>query len=71
MANTSSVICAAKSDCFKKLHLDMYGYRDSKKEVIGKNNPINVVYAIIEALNNMNTIQEDARKRGKKVSEIL
>ena len=51
--------------------LELAGYRDIKTKVIGTNNPRNVVYATIEALKNMNTIQEVARKRGKKVSEIL
>ena len=51
--------------------LELAGYRDIKTKVIGTNNPRNVVYATIEALKNMNTIQEVAKKRGKKVSEIL
>jgi len=51
--------------------LELAGYKDIRTKVIGTNNPRNVVYATIEALKNMNTIQEVARKRGKKVSEIL
>ena len=51
--------------------LELAGYRDIKTKVIGTNNPRNVVYATIEALKSMDTIQEVARKRGKKVSEIL
>ncbi|MBP3464030.1 MAG: 30S ribosomal protein S5 [Clostridia bacterium] len=51
--------------------LELAGYRDIKTKVIGTNNPRNVVYATIEALKSMNTIQEVAKKRGKKVSEIL
>ena len=51
--------------------LELAGYRDIKTKVIGTNNPRNVVYATIEALKNMSTIQEVAKKRGKKVSEIL
>ncbi len=51
--------------------LELAGYRDIKTKVIGTNNPRNVVYATIEALKNMNTIQEVAKKRRKKVSEIL
>lgn len=46
--------------------LELAGYRDIKTKVIGTNNPRNVVYATIEALKNMNTIQEVAKKRGKK-----
>ena len=51
--------------------LELAGYRDINTKVIGTNNPRNVVYATIEALKNMNTVQEVAKKRGKKVSEIL
>ncbi len=51
--------------------LELAGYRDIKTKVIGTNNPRNVVYATIEALKNMNTIQEVAKKKRKKVSEIL
>ena len=51
--------------------LELAGYRDIKTKIIGTNNPRNVVYATIEALKSMSTIEEVARKRGKKVSEIL
>ena len=51
--------------------LELAGYKDINSKVLGTNNPRNVVYATIEALKNMSTIQEVAKKRGKKVSEIL
>ena len=51
--------------------LELAGYRDIKTKIIGTNNTRNVVYATIEALKNMSTVEEVARKRGKKVSEIL
>ncbi len=51
--------------------LELAGYKDIKTKVIGTNNPRNVVYATIEALRSMNTVEEVARKRGKKVSEIM
>ena len=51
--------------------LELAGYRDIKTKIIGTNNPRNVVYATINALQSMSTIEEVARKRGKKVSEIL
>ena len=51
--------------------LELAGYKDIKTKVIGTNNPRNVVYATIEALKSMNTTEEVARKRGKKVEEIL
>ena len=51
--------------------LEVAGYRDIRTKVIGTNNPRNVVYATIEALKSMSTVEEVARKRGKKVSEIL
>jgi len=51
--------------------LELAGYQDIRTKVIGTNNPRNVVYATIEALKNMNTVEDVARKRGKKVSDIL
>ena len=51
--------------------LELAGYKDIKAKVIGTNNPRNVVYATIEALKSMKTAEEVAKKRGKKVSEIL
>ena len=51
--------------------VELAGYRDIKTKVIGTNNPRNVVYATMEALKNMSTAEEVAKKRGKKVSEIL
>lgn len=51
--------------------LELAGYKDIKTKVIGTNNPRNVVYATINGLQNMKTIEEIAKKRGKKVSEIL
>ena len=51
--------------------VELAGYRDIKTKVIGTNNPRNVVYATMEALKSMNTVEEVAKKRGKKVSEIL
>ena len=50
--------------------LELAGYKDIKTKVIGTNNPRNVVYATIEALKSMQTAEDVARKRGKKVSEI-
>ena len=51
--------------------LELAGYKDIKTKVIGTNNPRNVVYATIEALKSMNTVEAIAAKRGKKVEEIL
>ena len=51
--------------------LELAGYSDIKTKVIGTNNPRNVVYATINALKSMSTVEEVAKKRGKKVSEIL
>ena len=51
--------------------LELAGYKDIKTKVVGTNNPRNVVYATIEALRSMKTAEEVAKKRGKKVSEIL
>ena len=51
--------------------LEMAGYKDIRTKVLGTNNPRNVVRATINALENMKTIEQIAKKRGKKVSEIL
>ena len=51
--------------------LELAGYKDIRTKVIGTNNPRNVVYATINALTNMMTVEDAARKRGKKVEEIL
>ena len=51
--------------------LELAGYRDIKTKVIGTNNPRNVVYATVEALKNMHTVEEIAKKRGKKVEDII
>ena len=51
--------------------IELAGYRDIRTKVIGTNNPRNVVYATIEALKNMQTLEQVASKRGKKPEEIL
>ena len=51
--------------------LELAGYRDVRTKVLGTNNPRNVVYATIEGLKNMQTIEQVAKKRGKKVEDIL
>ena len=51
--------------------LELAGYRDIKTKVIGTNNPRNVVYATIEGLKNMKTAEQIAKKRNKKVEEIV
>ena len=51
--------------------LELAGYKDIRTKVIGTNNPRNVVYATINGLENMRTIEQIAAKRGKKVEEIL
>ena len=51
--------------------LELAGYRDIKTKVLGTNNPRNVVYATLNGLENMRTIEQVAKKRGKKVSDIL
>ena len=51
--------------------IELAGYRDIRTKVIGTNNPRNVVYATLEGLKNMQTLEQVAKKRGKKVEEIL
>ena len=50
--------------------LELAGYKNIRTKVIGTNNPRNVVYATIEGLKSMQTIESVAKKRGKKVEEI-
>ena len=51
--------------------LELAGYRDIRTKIIGTNNPRNVVYATLEGLKSMQTVESVAKKRGKKVEEIL
>ena len=51
--------------------LELAGYKNIRTKVIGTNNPRNVVYATIEGLKAMQTAEQVAKKRGKKVEEIL
>ena len=51
--------------------LELAGYKDIRTKVIGTNNPRNVVYATINGLSNMKTVEEVAKKRGKRVEDIM
>ena len=51
--------------------IELAGYRDIRTKVIGTNNPRNVVYATLEGLKSMQTVESVAKKRGKKVEEIM
>ena len=51
--------------------IELAGYRDIRTKVIGTNHPRNVVYATLEGLKNMQTLEQVAKKRGKKVEDIL
>ena len=51
--------------------LELAGYKNIRTKVIGTNNPRNVVYATMEGLKSMQTVEMVAAKRGKKVSDIL
>ena len=51
--------------------LELAGYKNIRTKVIGTNNPRNVVYATIEGLKAMQTAEQVAKKRGKKVEDIL
>ena len=51
--------------------LELAGYRNIRTKILGTNNPRNVVYATIEGLKSMQTVESVAKKRGKKVEEIL
>lgn len=51
--------------------LELAGYKDIRTKVLGTNNPRNVVYATLNGLASMNTIEQVAKKRGKKVEDIM
>ncbi len=51
--------------------LELAGYRDIKTKVIGTNTPRNVVYATLNGLKSMQTLESVAKKRGKKPEEIM
>lgn len=51
--------------------LELAGYKDIRTKVIGTNNPRNVVFATLNALESMKTAEQVAKKRGKKVEEII
>ena len=51
--------------------LELAGYKDINSKVLGTTNPRNVVFATLDALKNMKTVEAGAKKRGKTVSEIL
>lgn len=46
--------------------IELAGYRDIRTKVIGTNNPRNVVYATLEGLKNMQTLEQVAKKEVKK-----
>jgi len=50
--------------------LELAGYRDVRTKVLGTNNPRNCVYATLEGLKKMETIEQVAKKRGLKVEDI-
>ena len=51
--------------------LELAGYQDVRTKVLGTNNPRNVVYATLQGLKSMQTAELVAKKRGKKVDEIM
>ena len=46
--------------------LELAGYRNIRTKIIGTNNPRNVVYATIEGLKSMQTVESVAAKKRKK-----
>ena len=50
--------------------LELAGYKDVRTKVLGTNNPRNVVYATLNGLQNMETIEQVAKKRGLKVEDV-
>ena len=50
--------------------LELAGYRDVRTKIIGTNNPRNVVYATLNGLKSMETIESVAKKRGIRVEDV-
>ncbi len=50
--------------------LELAGYQDVRTKVLGTNNPRNVVYATLQGLKSMQTVEQVAKKRGIKVEEV-
>ena len=51
--------------------LELAGYKNIRTKNLGSNNPRNAVYATLNALSEMKTVEMVAALRGKKVEEIL
>ncbi len=51
--------------------MELAGYKNIRTKVIGTNNPRNVVYATLEGLKSMKTVEQIAKKRDKKVEDII
>jgi small subunit ribosomal protein S5 len=51
--------------------LELAGIHDILTKSLGSPNPINVVYATVEALRSLKTAERVARLRGKDVAEVL
>ena len=50
--------------------LELAGYKDINTKILGTHNPRNVVNATIKGLKEMQTLEQVAKKRGKKIEEI-
>ncbi len=50
--------------------LELAGYKDVRTKILGTNNPRNVVYATLEGLKSMETVEQVAKKRGIKVEDV-
>ena len=51
--------------------LELAGYKNIRTKNLGSNNPRNAVYATLNALSEMKTVEMVAALRGKKVEEIM
>ena len=50
--------------------LELAGYKDVRTKVLGTNNPRNCVYATLNGLKSMQTIEQVAKKRGIKAEDV-
>lgn len=49
---------------------ELAGYKDIRAKNLGSNNPRNIINACLAAFNNMKTVEEVAKLRGKSVDEF-
>ena len=50
--------------------IEAAGYKDILSKSLGSNNTLNVIYATMDGLSNLKSVQQVAQARGKDVNEV-